>query len=178
MYPCSNVDNQPIDPIRYPINTTRKPIPTTSPKAIFTHPDQHFTTMKLLPTATLFLTSLFVTTTLANLRIEFDDLPSKLRAGASYEVKWTANQDYVSLLLISMSTEPNGKHWPAHQTISKAQTNTSHLPNSIASLPEMHSKTNPPKCQPPNNTCPLRRNSTNSSSSTSRPTKAAGPPCE
>lgn len=31
MYLCSNVDNQPIDPIRYPINTTLKPIPIASP---------------------------------------------------------------------------------------------------------------------------------------------------
>ena len=57
-------------------------------------------TMKLLsPTTTLILTSLLTTTTLANLSVEFEaPLPSSVGVGSSYEVKWTANQDYVSLL--------------------------------------------------------------------------------
>jgi len=52
--------------------------------------------MKLLSSTTLLLTSLF-TTTLARLSIEFEPLPYNVAAGASYDVKWTANQDFVSL---------------------------------------------------------------------------------
>lgn len=52
--------------------------------------------MKLLSTTALFLTSLMITSTLANFHIEFENLPSKLRAGATYEVKWTATHEYVS----------------------------------------------------------------------------------
>jgi hypothetical protein len=83
--------------------TTLKPIPTTtSSKAIITctiNPTQHhFNIMKLLSTTTLFLASLFTTTTLANLSLKFEALPSNLGAGASYDVKWTSNQDFVSSL--------------------------------------------------------------------------------
>jgi hypothetical protein len=56
--------------------------------------------MKLLSTTTaLFLTSLLTTATFAtgNLSIKFDPLPSIVQAGGSYDVKWTANQDFVSL---------------------------------------------------------------------------------
>jgi hypothetical protein len=53
--------------------------------------------MKLLTTATLFLTSLFTTTTLAGLSVKFEALPASVGVGSSYEVKWTANQDYLSL---------------------------------------------------------------------------------
>jgi hypothetical protein len=55
--------------------------------------------MKLPSTTTLLLTSLLTTTTLANLSVEFEaPLPSSVGVGSSYEVKWTANQDYVSPL--------------------------------------------------------------------------------
>jgi hypothetical protein len=59
------------------------------------NPTSHI--MKLLPTTALFLTSLFTTTTLAGLSVGFEaPLPSSVGVGSSYEVKWTANQDYVS----------------------------------------------------------------------------------
>jgi hypothetical protein len=57
----------------------------------------HFNTMKLLSTTALLLTSLLTTTTLANLSLKFEALPSEVRAGASYDVKWTASEDIVSL---------------------------------------------------------------------------------
>jgi hypothetical protein len=44
--------------------------------------------MKLLTTATLFLTSLFTTTTLAGLSVKFEALPASVGVGSSYEVKW------------------------------------------------------------------------------------------
>jgi hypothetical protein len=83
MYPSSNVDNQPIiysQQHHYQANTSTS------------------NTMKLLsPTTALFLTYLFTTTfATGNLSISFEALPSIVHAGGSYDVKWTANQDFVS----------------------------------------------------------------------------------